>query len=236
MAITPSNPYLNVFFEETNQVTRARQYFPGSVQTITITTANHVFTVGSLLSPSEVRSRSLVNIAVTNQQNTTITLDKNYHLVGDSISFAWTPTDITGATTVTIVDDAASPATLATITATSEGSRSRSSRSFTLNTDGTWISTGPVPTAGSQVSKYLVATATYDPASITSPNTTSTTITVTGAAVGDYVIPTLTTLSTAAQLTGYVSATDTVTVVVGAFSGTVNLASGTLNVLVIKAS
>lgn len=114
-----------------------------------------------------------------------------------------------------------------------------------LSTDGTdpvWTSTSKPPSgvqpgaAGATLTKLLVATATYDAASITAPNTTSTTITVTGAAVGDYVVPTLTTLSTAAQLTAYVSSTDTVTVVVGAYTGTVNLASGTLNVLVVKAA
>lgn len=148
MSISPTNPYLNVFFEQTGNVTQARQYFPGSVETVNITTANHVFTV-STLAATEVRARDLVNITVTNQQNTTITINKNYHLVGDTVTFAWTPTDVTGGTTISIVDDAASPNTLATITATSEGTRSRSSRSFTLGTAGLWISTASVPTPGS---------------------------------------------------------------------------------------
>lgn len=292
MSLSPTNPYLNVFFEQTGNVTQARQYFPGSVETVNITTANHVFTVSSLAA-TEVRPRDLINITVTNQQNTTITINKNYHLVGDTVTFAWTPTDVTGGTTITIVDDAASPNTLATITSTSEGTRSRSSRSFTLGTTGLWISTASVPTsgatfpaspaegdilyyhssawsslavgtanqilnsngtdpawtstskppsgiqpgaAGATLTKLLVGTKTWDPGSITAPNVQTTTVTVTGAVAGDYVVVTLTTLTAALVLTGYVSSADTVTVVLGAFTGTVDAASGTLNALVIKAA
>lgn len=234
MSNNPQFHYINAFFEQPSAVTQARQYFPGSVETVAITTAAHTPTVGLVLI-NEIRPKHLVNLTVTNQINATITLSKNFRRPGDSIEIAWTPSDLTGATTYTFADDAGTPNTLATITATSEGTRSRSSRRFVLDTTGLWISVGPVPTTGNTVSQYLIGTKTYDAASITAPNTTSTTVTVTGAAVGDYVLATLTTLTTAAQLTAYVSATNTVTVVVGAYTGTVDLASGTLNVLVIKA-
>lgn len=77
---------------------------------------------------------------------------------------------------------------------------------------------------------HLTATVTYDPASITAGSETSTTMTVTGAAVGHVTRCGLTTLTTQdVILTTTVSAADTVRVLISNVSGsTVDLTSGTL--------
>lgn len=232
MALAPTNPYIPVFFEETGNVTRERNFFPGSVEICTIgdvSAAQYTYTVAAL-SAREIRPYSLVTVAVTNGHftvNAVLTIQNDYHQPGDVVEFVFTPADIAAGRTITIKDSAAN--TLATLSPTSDINRTASTRKFVLQSAGTWTQVG-------NVSRTLFGTATYDPASITAPNTTSTTITISGAAVGDFATATLTTLSTAAQITAYVSATDTVTVVVGAYSGTVNLASGTLNVKVEKTS
>ena len=82
----------------------------------------------------------------------------------------------------------------------------------------------------------LVYTATYDPASINSTLSVSTTITVTGVAIGDVVIPTFSLDLAGIVLSGYVSAANTVTVVfANPTAGAVDLASGTLSVRVKRA-
>ena len=84
-----------------------------------------------------------------------------------------------------------------------------------------------------QISEF-VGSATYDPASLVDGARATTTITVTGAALGDFV----TGVSFSLDLQGvlllaYVSAVDTVTVVFQNESGgTVDLASGTIRVMV----
>lgn len=92
--------------------------------------------------------------------------------------------------------------------------------------------------AGTPWVKMLVATATWDPASTaTSALSTTTTVTVAGASVGDPVVAALTTnTTTGGQLFAAVTAADTVRV--GFFNMTtsnpLDLASGTLKVVVFK--
>lgn len=79
----------------------------------------------------------------------------------------------------------------------------------------------------------LVATATWDPPSVAAAAQTTTTITVPGARLGMNVTPSFSLDLQAMQLTGYVSASDTVTVVLRNGTGAaIDLASGTLKVRV----
>lgn len=83
---------------------------------------------------------------------------------------------------------------------------------------------------------WLTASATWDPPSLNAGAATTTTVAVTGAAMGDLVHPP--SFSNSLQgmvLSGYVSVAGTVTVVlVNTTVGTVDLASGTLRVAVGK--
>lgn len=83
--------------------------------------------------------------------------------------------------------------------------------------------------AGTKIAKHLSATKTWDPSNVAAAAQTTTTVTVTGAAVGDTVALGFSNDLQALMLTGYVSAANTVTVVL--YNGTaapVDLASGTL--------
>ena len=86
-------------------------------------------------------------------------------------------------------------------------------------------------------SNYRTGTTTYDAPSISASGTTTTTVTVTGAALGDAVEDVSFGVSLQGLvLTSYVSATDTVTLVLFNPTGSpVNLASTTVNVRVRKA-
>ena len=83
---------------------------------------------------------------------------------------------------------------------------------------------------GARIGKHLRATSTWDPTSLTTQTQTSTTITVTGAAVGDIAMCGHTHVTAdLLQLSCYVSAADTVRVVLRNISGdTIDVASGTL--------
>ena len=82
----------------------------------------------------------------------------------------------------------------------------------------------------------LIGSATWDPGSVSSGLATTTSVTVTGAAVGDYVVGVShSQITTAAVvLTGQVTSANTVTVTLANFSGgAVDLASGTVRVRVV---
>jgi hypothetical protein len=82
---------------------------------------------------------------------------------------------------------------------------------------------------GTQIKKHLSATASWDPPSVVNGASTTTTITVTGAALGDTVAVGFTSLVTGWNITGLVTATNTVEVrITNNTGGTVDLASGTL--------
>lgn len=83
---------------------------------------------------------------------------------------------------------------------------------------------------GARIGKHLRATATWDPASLGTNTETSTTITVTGAAVGNIAMCGHTQVTAdLLQLSCYVSAADTVRAVLENVSaGTIDVASGTL--------
>jgi hypothetical protein len=81
----------------------------------------------------------------------------------------------------------------------------------------------------------LRSSTTYNPPNLTAGQQDTTTLTVTGAALGDFAVPSFSVDLTGVQLTAYVSATDTVTCRFLNLSGAdINLASGTLKVKVIK--
>ena len=84
-----------------------------------------------------------------------------------------------------------------------------------------------------QVSEF-VGSATYDPASLADGAGATTTITVTGAVLGDFVVAVSFSLDLQGiTLTAYVSATDTVAVrFQNESGGVIDLASGTIRVLV----
>lgn len=78
-------------------------------------------------------------------------------------------------------------------------------------------------------------TATWDPDSISNGSSTSTAVTVSGASLGDYAVASFSLSLQGLGLSAYVSAANTVTVVLSNLTGAaVNLASGTLSVLVLK--
>lgn len=80
-----------------------------------------------------------------------------------------------------------------------------------------------------------VGSAVYDPASLGDAAGATTTITVTGAALGDFVLVSFSLDLQGITLTGYVSATDTVAVrFQNESGGTLDLASGTLRAVVFK--
>lgn len=85
--------------------------------------------------------------------------------------------------------------------------------------------------------KILTGSKTYDAASVAGAASTTTTVTVTGAALGDFVVGIALGLSAGGlTVTGYVSAADTVTVVLANNTASpVDLASTTLAVRVRKA-
>lgn len=82
----------------------------------------------------------------------------------------------------------------------------------------------------------LAFTETWDPSSIAAGGYETENVVVSGAAVGDYVMVSLTTMSTnAMMISGHVSATDTVTVVLfNPTAGAIDVDEGTLSVLVFK--
>lgn len=92
-----------------------------------------------------------------------------------------------------------------------------------LTTINTTLSTAfPAPLSGS---------ATWDPSSLTTLTQASTTITVSGAALGNRVMVSFSLDLQGQTLTAYCSAANTVTVVLfNSTSGTLNLSSGTLQV------
>lgn len=90
-----------------------------------------------------------------------------------------------------------------------------------------------------QVKPYTVTTffgsATYDAPSLTAGTQTTTTVTVRGAKIGDFAVASLLVDNQGMQITANVTAIDTVTVILrNGTAGTIDLASTTLNVLVIQ--
>jgi hypothetical protein len=80
-------------------------------------------------------------------------------------------------------------------------------------------------------------TGTWNPSSIASGATETTTLTVSGASLGDFTLASFSVSLAGLQLTSYVSAANTVTVVLSNLTGAaVDLASGTLAVLVLKSA
>jgi hypothetical protein len=83
----------------------------------------------------------------------------------------------------------------------------------------------------------LLGSATWNPGSIADGNEEAKEITVTGAALGDYVLAVSFSLDVAdLQLTADVTAANTVTAVLSSSGDTVDLASGTIRVIVMKRS
>lgn len=77
--------------------------------------------------------------------------------------------------------------------------------------------------------------ATWNPSSIANGGIESTTVTVAGANLGDYAIASFSLSLQGMEMTASISATNTVTVVLSNLTGaSVDLASGTLSVLVFK--
>lgn len=77
------------------------------------------------------------------------------------------------------------------------------------------------------------AAVTWDPPAVTSGTAATTTVTIPGATLGDYVSVSFSLSLAFCILSGYVSSADTVTVVLfNSTISTVNLGSGTLRVLV----
>ncbi len=85
------------------------------------------------------------------------------------------------------------------------------------------------------LSKVLSGSVTYDPPNLLKGASATTTLTVTGAAVNDFVVPSFSGDLQGVDLTAWVSGTDTITVKFqNDTTGTVNLSSGTLKVLALR--
>jgi hypothetical protein len=82
----------------------------------------------------------------------------------------------------------------------------------------------------------LVGSKTWDPAATGQWGLATTTVTVAGAAVGDTVLASMSTMVASVELSAWVSVADTVTVHLMPLAGTVDIASGTLTVQVIPAA
>jgi hypothetical protein len=81
----------------------------------------------------------------------------------------------------------------------------------------------------------LKATATWNPASVSAGQSVTTTVTVTGASLGDFTMASFSLSLAGLVLNSYVSAANTVTAVLSnPTSAAIDLASGTLAVLVLK--
>jgi hypothetical protein len=113
-------------------------------------------------------------------------------------------------------------------------------RNTYVNPHGEAAGTANTNITGNSIVNYpsLTGSATWDPGSLGNGVAANTTVTVDGAVAGDTVVATHSSVETAATswiLTGYVSAANTVRVVLlNVTSGTVDLASGTLRVRVFK--
>ena len=82
---------------------------------------------------------------------------------------------------------------------------------------------------------FLTGSKTFDPPSIATGASATTTLTITGAVLGAYVLPAFSLSLAGLTLTAYVSAADTVTFVFGNLTaGAVDLASGTLSAKVLS--
>jgi len=114
-----------------------------------------------------------------------------------------------------------------------------------------WVALGPgtagqhLKFGGSGANPSLISgfevtgtgSATYDPASISNGTSTSTTITCTGAALGDFAMVSFGVDCSALNINAYVSSTNNVTVrLANATVGEVNLASSTVKVVSFKVS
>jgi len=94
---------------------------------------------------------------------------------------------------------------------------------------------GNCSTLTAQYSRDFSASTTYDPPNLTAGTGATTTVALTGAAIGDYVLPSFSLDLQGITLTGYVSAAGTVSVrFQNGTAGAIDLASGTLKVKVIK--
>jgi hypothetical protein len=99
-----------------------------------------------------------------------------------------------------------------------------------------WVATA-TDTFAPAVPLPLYGSATWDPGNLASGSSQTTTVTVTGAALGDYAIVSFSLSLSGTAMVGYVSASNTVTVVHSNLTGApVDLSSGTLRAMVIKTS
>lgn len=88
---------------------------------------------------------------------------------------------------------------------------------------------------GTKIAKYLSTTATWNPGSVAAAGQTSTTVTLTGAALGDVALCSFSLDLQLLQLTANVSAANTITCVLqNGTAGPIDLASGTLRVSVLQ--
>ena len=90
---------------------------------------------------------------------------------------------------------------------------------------------------GSKITEILTGSATLDPGSIADGNEEAKEVTVTGAVLGDFAIASFSLDVTDLVLNAQVTAADTVTcILANNTGGNIDLASGTLSVLVLAAS
>lgn len=130
------------------------------------------------------------------------------------------------------ITDADIPATIAR---DSEVTAAITSHEGAANPHPTYLTQSEGDAAYVQLANVLTGSATYDPPSLASGAEASTTVTVTGAALGDFAIASFSLSTQAIKLTAQVTAANTVTVNFhNQTGGTIDLASGTLRARVWK--
>lgn len=105
---------------------------------------------------------------------------------------------------------------------------------FALVAAAALLAVMPVQVAQASEPAPFYCSKTYDPASLTTLTQTSTTITCPGVTLGDYVQVSFSVTQALVTFTGYVSAANTVTIlVVNGSAGTLDVATGTVRARVI---
>ena len=154
MALSPTTTFLNAHIEQPNEVTKHLKYFPNSFEAVELddnAAADYTKTVAAV-AVGEYRPFSVVTLALasggTLNATNVITISKANRQTGDVVRIVWSAALVTSGKTITIKDDASTPATLSTIDEDDDVTyRTRTNREYILTSAGTWIEIGTSPVA-----------------------------------------------------------------------------------------
>lgn len=154
MALAPTTTFLNAFIEKPYEVTKHLKYFPNSFEAITlnnVAAADYTKTVAAVAA-GEFRPFTVVTMALagggTLNATNVITISKANRQTYDVVRIVWPAALVTSGKTITIKDDATSPATLSTIDFNDDVTYNiRTNREYMLSSAGTWVEIGKSPVA-----------------------------------------------------------------------------------------